>query len=173
MQKEKTMVGRKILNLIITFVMIASLFGGVTGLVQAQVLSTNTNSAPAYATTQLPADEIGSHNGMGKMRSTTQAMRTAVASRQTQSLKGVNINLAGLNPTYGLVSPLTSIKNSIAKGLTKLATMAAPLSPPDYFGIANWTNSPLPQLDANGAVVPGTGIRKFVDTLPGLCGISP
>jgi FtsP/CotA-like multicopper oxidase with cupredoxin domain len=173
MQKEKTMVGRKILNLITTFVMITSLFGGVAGPVQAQVLSTNTNSTSAYAKTQLPADEIGSHNGMGKMRSTTQAMRTAVASRQTQSLKGINLNLAGLNPTYGLVSPLTSIKNSIAKGLTKLATMAAPLSPPDYFGVANWTNSPLPQLDANGAVVPNTGIRKFVDTLPGLCGISP
>jgi FtsP/CotA-like multicopper oxidase with cupredoxin domain len=40
---------------------------------------------------------------------------------------------------------------------------------PHYFGpYPNWALSPLPATDANGAVVPGTGIRKFVDGLPGL-----
>ena len=40
---------------------------------------------------------------------------------------------------------------------------------PDYFGTTpNYANSPLPELDANGAVIPKTGIRKFVDSLPGL-----
>ncbi|MBI5375772.1 MAG: putative Ig domain-containing protein [Candidatus Schekmanbacteria bacterium] len=40
---------------------------------------------------------------------------------------------------------------------------------PDYFGIIpNWANSPLPSLDGSGNVITGTGIRKFVDTLPGL-----
>ena len=46
---------------------------------------------------------------------------------------------------------------------------------PDYFGgIPNYANSPLP-LNAGGVyatqtadVVPGTGIRKFVDSMPGL-----
>ena len=43
---------------------------------------------------------------------------------------------------------------------------------PDYFGTTpNYANSPLPQFDAQGNHIAGTGIRKFVDTLPGL-GIS-
>jgi FtsP/CotA-like multicopper oxidase with cupredoxin domain len=36
------------------------------------------------------------------------------------------------------------------------------------YGIANYANSPLPSVNASGAVVPGTGMRKFVDRLPGL-----
>jgi len=47
----------------------------------------------------------------------------------------------------------------------------AQLATPDYFGVPNWANSPLPQIDVSGAVVPGTGMRKFVDTLPGLCAL--
>jgi FtsP/CotA-like multicopper oxidase with cupredoxin domain len=43
-----------------------------------------------------------------------------------------------------------------------------PQGKPDYFGVANYANSQLPTLDASGNVVPGTGIRKFVDSLPGL-----
>jgi len=40
---------------------------------------------------------------------------------------------------------------------------------PDYFGTTpNYANSPLPQFDAQGNHIAGTGIRKFVDTLPGL-----
>ena len=39
---------------------------------------------------------------------------------------------------------------------------------PDYFGtIPNYANSPLPVV-VNGAVTTGSGIRKFVDSLPGL-----
>ena len=45
-----------------------------------------------------------------------------------------------------------------------------PLGQPDYMGglIPNYANSQLPSLNASGNVVPGTGIRKFVDSLPGL-----
>jgi FtsP/CotA-like multicopper oxidase with cupredoxin domain len=44
-----------------------------------------------------------------------------------------------------------------------------PLGTPDYFGtIPNYANSPLPDLDLSGDPVPGTGIRKFVDSLPGV-----
>ena len=40
---------------------------------------------------------------------------------------------------------------------------------PDYFGCyPNFANSPQPQFDANGNVIPGTGIRKFVDSLAGI-----
>ncbi|WSN12695.1 fibronectin type III domain-containing protein [Micromonospora sp. NBC_01699] len=44
-----------------------------------------------------------------------------------------------------------------------------PLPTPDYFGfVPNYANSPLPHLDPAGQVVPGTGLRKFVDSLPGV-----
>ncbi len=40
---------------------------------------------------------------------------------------------------------------------------------PDYFGCyPNYANTQLPQLDANGNVIPGTGVRKFVDSLEGV-----
>ena len=42
-----------------------------------------------------------------------------------------------------------------------------PNATPDYYGAANYANSPLPTL-VGGVPVPGTGIRKFVDSLPGL-----
>lgn len=51
------------------------------------------------------------------------------------------------------------------------ALAAAPGTPggtPDYWTTPNYANSPLPELDANGKVVSGTGMRKFVDTLPGM-----
>ena len=49
------------------------------------------------------------------------------------------------------------------------ATMPMPGGTPDYFGLyPNYANSQLPELDASGRVIPGTGIRKFVDSLPGL-----
>lgn len=48
-------------------------------------------------------------------------------------------------------------------------TVLDPGGVPDYFGsIPNYANSPLPELDAAGNIIPGTGIRKFVDSLPGL-----
>jgi FtsP/CotA-like multicopper oxidase with cupredoxin domain len=49
---------------------------------------------------------------------------------------------------------------------------AATLNPggtPDYWTTPNYANSPLPEIDpTTKKVVPGTGIRKFVDTLPGM-----
>lgn len=46
-------------------------------------------------------------------------------------------------------------------------TTAAMLPAPDYFGfVPNYANSPLPRLDPAGQVVSGTGMRKFVDSLP-------
>ncbi|MGE5506993.1 MAG: hypothetical protein ACM3RP_00665 [Chitinophagales bacterium] len=49
------------------------------------------------------------------------------------------------------------------------ALTPTPGGTPDYFGpYPNYANSPLPKTDASGKVIPGTGIRKFVDSLPGL-----
>jgi FtsP/CotA-like multicopper oxidase with cupredoxin domain/fibronectin type 3 domain-containing protein len=39
---------------------------------------------------------------------------------------------------------------------------------PDYYNTPNWANSPQPVVDATGAILPGTGIQKFVDSLAGL-----
>jgi hypothetical protein len=64
-------------------------------------------------------------------------------------------------------SPLNALANAGSGAVTH-----PPMNPnatPDYFGTTPYyANSQLPTLDATGNVVPGTGIRKFVDSLPGL-----
>lgn len=56
-----------------------------------------------------------------------------------------------------------------ANGVQPSALTPTPGGTPDYFGIyPNYANSPLPTVDVNGNILAGTGIRKFVDTLPGL-----
>jgi FtsP/CotA-like multicopper oxidase with cupredoxin domain len=68
-----------------------------------------------------------------------------------------------------LTTKTTSIWTRSVAGLQIAATPTLdPLGHPDYFGTANYANSQLPTVDASGNVVPGTGIRKFVDSLPGL-----
>jgi FtsP/CotA-like multicopper oxidase with cupredoxin domain len=101
----------------------------------------------------------------GQMRSTTQAQRKAARARQAPQKKGVSKVFAGVNPATRTFSPL-------AAGLSTTAAMSAPLSTPDYFGVANWASSPLPTIDPLSGAITG-GIRKFVNTLPGLCGVSP
>lgn len=44
----------------------------------------------------------------------------------------------------------------------------APGEAPHYFSVPNYANSQLVALDLDGNVIPGTGIRKFVDGLPTL-----
>ena len=55
-----------------------------------------------------------------------------------------------------------------AQGGLLAAPMAMPMpgGTPDYFNVANWANSPLPTVPPKGKII--GGIRKFVDTLPGL-----
>ena len=122
-----------------------------------------------------------------QMRSTTQAQRRAARLNAAPQKKGVRYKFAGINPATAAYSPLalatTTVapKNSapnqaaafspMAVGPTALATMALPNSMPDYFGVPNWANSPLPKIDpVLGTLIPGSGMRKFVDTLPPLCG---
>lgn len=55
-----------------------------------------------------------------------------------------------------------NVPSAKAAGLTPGAT-------PDYFQTPNYANSQLPEIDpVTKQIIPGTGIRKFVDGLPGL-----
>jgi FtsP/CotA-like multicopper oxidase with cupredoxin domain len=67
-----------------------------------------------------------------------------------------------------LRAKVARLKNEIV-GQPSNAVTPVPGGTPDYFGpYPNFANSPLPTVDINGNVVAGTGIRKFVDSLPGL-----
>jgi FtsP/CotA-like multicopper oxidase with cupredoxin domain len=82
----------------------------------------------------------------------TNAQRSAAAARLADA--------RGTNVLGGLVARLKALVSPAALD---------PGGVPDYFGsIPNYATSPLPSLDGLGHVVPGTGIRKFVDSLPGL-----
>jgi FtsP/CotA-like multicopper oxidase with cupredoxin domain len=168
------MFNRKFLNIALLVVVISSLIfgGGQQALAQTPTPPPNGNGSPVQSPATMAPDDIGSSNGMGQMRAMTPAMRMAAASHLNLQQKGVSQNFAGLNPATAKMSPLAAGPDAAIARPSELASMAAPLSPPDYFGIANWANSPLPQLDSAGAVIPGTGMRKFVDGLPGLCGVS-
>src|SRR5690242_3544368 len=48
------------------------------------------------------------------------------------------------------------------------AATGTPGGTPDYWTTPNYANSPLPEFNSDGTIKKGTGIRKFVDTLPGL-----
>ena len=63
---------------------------------------------------------------------------------------------------------LKKISGLNAASSEQASAVPAPGGTPDYFGIyPNYANSPLPTV-VGGNVVPGTGMRKFVDSLPGL-----
>jgi FtsP/CotA-like multicopper oxidase with cupredoxin domain len=68
----------------------------------------------------------------------------------------------------GLVAGFTTGSTGLS-GRPIDAAPPAPGATPDYFGpYPNYALSQLPIDDGLGNVTPGTGIRKFVDTLPGL-----
>jgi PKD repeat protein/FtsP/CotA-like multicopper oxidase with cupredoxin domain len=87
-----------------------------------------------------------------RMRSITSADREAAA--KNAAAKGLVVGGAA-NKGYSI---------SRATNLTPY-----PGGTPDYWGpYPNYANSQLPSIDPTGKPVPGTGIRKFVDSLPGL-----
>jgi len=87
-----------------------------------------------------------------RMRNITAADRKAAAERA--AAKGLVVGSAATGG-YGV---------SRASNLSSY-----PGGTPDYWGqYPNYANSQLPTIDATGNGVPGTGIRKFVDSLPGL-----
>jgi FtsP/CotA-like multicopper oxidase with cupredoxin domain len=148
--------------LLISFV-VSPLFGGLSKVVAQSAQPTSSGSSQGVQASA-PNDEIGTSNTMGQMRTTTMAMRIAAAAHLNLARSGSTATYAGINKDTSQLSPLANLGGTLANMIENLAL-------PDYFGIANWANSPLPQLDATGNVVTGTGIRKFVDTLPGFCGV--
>ncbi|QGN50130.1 hypothetical protein GKC29_27135 [Micromonospora sp. WMMC415] len=72
------------------------------------------------------------------------------------------------NPGRAAAGPTVPAARS-ADDATPAPASLDPAALPRCFGpVPNHAHSPLPVLDADGQVVPGTGIRKFVDPLPTL-----
>jgi FtsP/CotA-like multicopper oxidase with cupredoxin domain len=96
-----------------------------------------------------------------QMRSVTNAQRKAAATRAAARLG------ANLRSTTNFQRMEAAARQSITPAaITRVAPI--PGGTPDYFGpYPNWAFSPSPTVDALGNVVSG-GIRKFVDSLPGL-----
>jgi FtsP/CotA-like multicopper oxidase with cupredoxin domain len=94
-----------------------------------------------------------------RLRGTTDAQRREAAARAAgeaaaaAAAQGASVSAAPAGVSQGVSNALPP-----------------PGGTPNYFGPeGNWAQSPLPTVDpVTGAVVAGTGIRKFVDTLPGL-----
>ncbi|HEX9118569.1 MAG TPA: hypothetical protein VGA61_21060, partial [Anaerolineae bacterium] len=157
---------RSFFNLVVLVTMITTLLLG-GGLASAQ---SPTPPGPSAKMDQLAAMQAAMgkqpppNMGNGQMRSMTNAARQAARLGLPAQKTGVAATYAGLNPATAKYSPLAS--TSVLGAGATVAAMAAPNSKPDYFGVANWAISPLPQLDASGNVLAGTGMRKFQDTLP-------
>ncbi|MFC7545443.1 hypothetical protein [Plantactinospora sp. GCM10030261] len=72
-------------------------------------------------------------------------------------------------PTESAPRPTAPDARTTTTDIVQLAAGIDPAAPPDHFGgIPHFATSPLPDLDPTGAVIAGTGLRKFVDALPGL-----
>lgn len=86
--------------------------------------------------------------GIMPMRNTTSADRK----RAAEAKKALGLTVPAAGP-----------------GGYSISAIPPPGGVPDYWGpYPNYANSPLPVLDGSGNVTPGTGIRKFMDALPGL-----
>jgi FtsP/CotA-like multicopper oxidase with cupredoxin domain len=123
----------------------------------------------------LRAQNNGNGNGNGKTTpgQVKQQLRQAARLNAAPVTRAVTKKFAGANPANTIKSPLAAKAGTVTAGggVVIMANMAPPGTPPDYFGVGNYANSPFVQLDLAGQPVPGTGIRKFVDTLPPLCAL--
>jgi FtsP/CotA-like multicopper oxidase with cupredoxin domain len=101
-------------------------------------------------------------------RGTTSAQRKAAAA--TAAARRLKAHKSGIKTPTGTLAA-SGVKTTFTAPALAATPAGGTLSLDQlYFsGIyPNFANSPLPQKDANGVLIPGTGIRKFVDTLPGL-----
>ena len=101
----------------------------------------------------------------GPMSGSTASMPTAMSQITDVQRREAAVRLAAIRKLgYSPLGPSLSSPRAVAA----VATLT-PDAIPDYFGTTpNYANSPLPDLDSGGNPVLGTGIRKFVDSLPGL-----
>src|SRR5512137_1184120 len=138
----------KILSLLLLLSFIASPLFGTAARVEAKPAQAIPLDLTQQAQTNAPNDEFGQTGTTGQMRTTTTAMRIAAALHLNTENRGSSaVTFAGINPDTAKYSPLAKLGGALAK-------MVDALTPPDYFGVANWANSPLPQLDATGNVIP-------------------
>ncbi len=136
---------------------------------QAQTTRTKQPTTAATLSPNLPA------SGVATIAPTTNA---AAANTAVKSLTAAGVKAAGVNPagtaTTNTPSPSPIKANygtgGIAIGIPGAGQGANSCQPSilDLFHCGNYANSPLPELDANGNPIPGTGIRKFVTTLAGV-----
>jgi FtsP/CotA-like multicopper oxidase with cupredoxin domain len=140
---------RKFFNTMFSLFVIASFILGGSGSALAQGSTNGNNSIYLPSITVNGQTNLqstggnGKGHGNGQMRSMTQAERLSARLNQAKQKTGVSSKFAGINPATAAYSPL-------AAGPSVLAAMAAPNSTPDYFGVANWANSPLPAITTSG-----------------------
>jgi FtsP/CotA-like multicopper oxidase with cupredoxin domain len=151
----------------------------VTTSVSATAATTD-SAAPAKSTTAAATTAAASpQKGQAKKQSATactvngqlidpcppgirkQALRQAARQNVTGQKTGVAVQFAGVSSATAAISPLAQV----GTGPTQVAAMASVVGPVDYFGVANWANSPLPTVTAAGL---SGGIPKFVDPLASL-----
>ena len=147
----------------------------------AGINSANSARSPLAPLSTVPGAGAVRGAVTGGKRSTERAPETPHVMLRKSSRGSDLLDLGGLIST--LLPRFDAIGNIILSGgmrkfdgiadpadaLPAPTMMAAPLSGDiDYFGVANFANSPLPQIDADGFVIPGTGLRKFRDALPDL-----
>ncbi len=151
---------RKFVRLMLSGIMILSLLAALN----AQSTGKNNKTSRKPMGTVTPAD-------MPRMRHITNAQRKAAAARAAQrraQQKKTAPATARPNAKANVALQPGVKANLAGSGVSAPAGPALTLDQ-IYFGTSpNYANSPLPQTDDLGNVIPGTGIRKFVDTLPGL-----
>ena len=122
--------------------------------------ATSSTSTASTSTTQTQAETT-----------TTEAAPDAPAQvpAPARSVEGV-VTPAKRQAAAKHASALRQSKGSTALMTAPTPAVINPNVPPDYFGpYPNYANSPLPTIDPiTHQVVPGTGMRKFFDTLAGV-----
>lgn len=126
----------------------AFLFVSLSLLLSTAILSSTTSA-------QVTRDEMGQQLQERRQNAVTLEQRKAAADRAKSLFD------AGASHKKKIPQAVQSVN--------AVALLPAAGTTPHYFGpYSNWANSAMPQLDANGNVIAGTGIRKFMDSLPGL-----
>jgi FtsP/CotA-like multicopper oxidase with cupredoxin domain len=120
----------------------------------------------AAATPTTPAGSAHTPTPQQRLEMMRKMPQMRADAAQKAAAKGLKVATKTKPVTIKGATGKTAAANTAAA--TGFAAAAAPGGTPDYFGSTpNYANSPLPVVDPATAAVSG-GIRKFVDTLPGL-----
>ena len=108
----------------------------------------------------------GAVEGIGaRAQTAARSGQVAAAARMNEALRTQRERMM----TTPSMRRAAALRLAAAQKATRATPTMNPRGTPDYFGTTpNFANSQFVQLDAKGNIMWGTGIRKFVDTLPGL-----